>query len=630
MIGEVKAGRYEIVEELGRGGMGVVYGARDGRLGRKVALKMIPREVIDNTELRRRLGQEARAASALGHAGVATVYDFVDQGEESFIVYEYVEGVTLRQKLDHRFSTEGILDVGVQIAEALAVAHERGIIHRDLKPENVMLTATSERSAHVKILDFGLAKLPKPIISANEMSSIPTDTSPISTGAGLLVGTVNYMSPEQVEGEPADQRADLYALGLVLYEMATGTNPFAGKTTASTIANILKQEAPPVRERNPVAPAELDRILRKCLRKRREERYQSAQELLGDLSDLRREMTKAGEPSGSAAGSEQPGILRRLFAFIGPTPQRWWELNHLGTLLIFFPIFIYLGWKVSEWAGGSLGLFLFFAELACVAIQIGLRLFLLVTGAFNPKALSAEVRRVGIWIRLAHFLMVIIFLGMASAVAVTHTGLAAVLVVLGIAGILISLVAEPAIDRAAFPSPDRSPEAAAAIGEGPPGATASARSQAGPVLEIPRGLARALFLVIQVGYLTMYAAAFYLFQKGSGPTILPFTIEFQKRLFIWVLMAALAGTPLRLYLLSAVGFDYFNTGRLFRQMFPLVMLFDIAWAVAPLLLYPQLGLAVLLIVPALAYLPFSQRTLVLSAYAATGGRTSGVRAPGSP
>jgi predicted Ser/Thr protein kinase len=470
MPGELKAGRYELTKEIGRGGMGVVYSARDARLGRRVALKMIPAELIHNTELRRRLGQEARAASRLSHPGIATVFDFIDEAEESFIVYEYIEGVTLRQKLGRdRFSAERILDMGIQLAEALAAAHENGIIHRDLKPENVMVTPASDRTGRVKILDFGLAKHYKPLTQAGAAIDTGGTTASTTTVPGLLVGTVNYMAPEQIEGERADPRTDLYALGLVLYEMTTGANPFVGKTPTSTIANILKLDAPPVRERNTVAPPELDRILRKCLRKRREERYQSARELAVDLSNLRQDIAGAAGAVVPETAAAQPGRWRRLFAL-----------------------------------------------------------------------------------------------------------------------------------------------------------------ESGVPLEIPRRLARALFLLIQVAYLGMYAAAFYAFQKGSSPSggILGAAVE--NRLFIWILMAALAGTPLRLYLLSAVGFDYSNTGRLFRQMFPLAVLFDIAWSVSPLLLYQKLGLPALLMIPALAYLPFSQRTLVLSAYAASGGRTSGVRTPSSP
>jgi len=313
MPGQLKADRYAIEQEIGHGGMGRVYRARDTRLGRPVALKMLPAEVTHDAELRRRLATEARAASALSHPGVATVYDFVEHADESFIIFEYVEGATLRERLArHRFSTEEILDIGVQLADALAVAHDRGIVHRDLKPENIMLVPalSPDPSGRVKILDFGLAKLREPLTPATPSAST-AETATVSTAAGLIVGTVNYMSPEQLEGESADARADLYALGLVLYEMATGANPFLGKTPTSTIANILKLEPPPVVERNPVAPVELDRILRKCLRKRREERYQSARELLVDLANLRRDLVTPGRPATIAAEAPAPFAIPR-------------------------------------------------------------------------------------------------------------------------------------------------------------------------------------------------------------------------------------------------------------------------------------------------------------------------------
>lgn len=299
MASALKGGRYEIERELGRGGMGVVYLARDTRLPRRVALKMLPREITHDAELRRRLAQEARAASTLNHPGVATVYDFEEHGEESFIVFEYVEGASLRERISRRrLTTEEILDIGIELADALAAAHECGIIHRDLKPENILLTAGAEGASRVKILDFGLAKLRRPLTAAGAGASA-AETASLSTAAGLLVGTVNYMAPEQLEGEAVDARTDVYALGLVLYETATGVNPFVGKTHTSTIANVLKQEAPPVAERNPVAPAELDRIVRKCLRKWREERYQSARELLVDLANLRRDLAlPAGQKEG--------------------------------------------------------------------------------------------------------------------------------------------------------------------------------------------------------------------------------------------------------------------------------------------------------------------------------------------
>lgn len=302
----LKADRYEIEQEIGRGGMGRVYRARDTRLGRTVALKTLPAELTHDAELRRRLAQEARAASALNHPGIATVYDYLEADGECFIVYEYVEGVTLRERLNrNRPTTDEVLELAVQLADSMAAAHDRGVVHRDLKPENIMLTPGPQSPGRTKILDFGLAKILQPLAPAPALDS-GAETASLATAKGLLVGTVNYMAPEQLEGESADNRADIHALGVVLYELATGVNPFLGKTATSTIANILKQEAAPVGERNPAAPAELDRILRKCLRKRREERYQSARELLVDFSNLRRDLgrlagTESAAPAQTAA-----------------------------------------------------------------------------------------------------------------------------------------------------------------------------------------------------------------------------------------------------------------------------------------------------------------------------------------
>ena len=293
--------------------MGVVFRARDIRLGRTVALKMLPVELTRDPERRRRLALEARAASALSHPNLATVFDFEERGEDIFVVYEFVEGTTLREQLrKSRWTTEMILEVATQLADALATAHEHGVVHRDLKPENIMLKQDAARSGPVKILDFGLAKIRKPLSQEPLAAGSQADTTPVSTATGTLVGTVNYMAPEQLEGEAADGRTDVYSLGLVLYEMAAGLNPFVGKTAPSTIANILKQEARPVRDSNPAAPTELDRILLKCLRKRRDERYQSARELQADLAHLRRELS---QPSGTienrAAGPRDlaPGIV---------------------------------------------------------------------------------------------------------------------------------------------------------------------------------------------------------------------------------------------------------------------------------------------------------------------------------
>jgi hypothetical protein len=321
-----------------------------------------------------------------------------------------------------------------------------------MKPDNVMVIPSPGRPGRVKILDFGLAKIRSALLAAS--GSVTAETAPVTTTPGLLVGTVNYMAPEQLSGEAVDARTDNYGLGLVLYEMATGVNPFLGQTPASTIANILTREPPALSERNPVAPAELNRILRKCLRKRREERYQTARELLVDLSNLRGELT---QPAASAP-----------------------------------------------------------AEIVTTAPQ-------------TP-------------------------------------------------------------------------------------------------LTISRGLARALFLAIQIGYLAMYGAlSYYLPSHFARVQIFSASPTFWTTVpFIGHIV--LCGAAVRFYFLAAIGLDYPDSGRLFRQLVPAILLLDLVWAAAPLLLVQEVGSLSFFFAVGLAYLPFSQRTLMFAAYAPTGGRSSGVRA----
>jgi serine/threonine protein kinase len=221
-------------------------------LNRVVALKMVRSNTSHDPEMCRRLAAEAHAASALSHPGIATVYDFVEQGESSFMVYGYVEGRTWRKELARaRFTTDEILDAGAQLADALAAAHTHGIVHRDLKPENIMSVPDDYSRGRVKTLDFGLAKHLHAPLSVGEENAVQTVS--IATSPGLLIGTVNYMAPEQLEGQSVDARTDLYAVGIVLYEMATETNPFLRRTPPSTIANILKQRsiAAPTRSDGP-------------------------------------------------------------------------------------------------------------------------------------------------------------------------------------------------------------------------------------------------------------------------------------------------------------------------------------------------------------------------------------------
>jgi hypothetical protein len=447
MLKELLVGRYKIEQEVGRGGMGVVLRAYDTRLNRVVALKMLSPNATHDREMSRRLGVEARAASALSHPSIATVHDFVESDEGSFIVYEFVEGQTLRRELARaQFTTEEVLDAGVQLTDALVVAHFHGITHRDLKPENIMLVPDDYSRGRVKILDFGLAKRRDASRTPGEGRN-GSETASIATTPGLLVGTVTYMAPEQLESRPSDDRTDIYALGLVLYEMATGTNPFVGSTSSSTIANILKQDAPPTRQKNPAAPVELDRILLKCLRKHPEERYQSARELMVDLRDLRRNAT--GSPTTQIREFE-PSLFHRFFLLFGATPYRRWEIMHLR-MILWCLLLGYLGWRFMACAPNKWGSVLFFLELACIGLLLILLGFLLYTGVSDPSGLSREVRRMAPWVRWSTVILVLVTWAMAGTVVASHRVLAAFLVLCGTAGGVKYLLFKATFDRAAFP-----------------------------------------------------------------------------------------------------------------------------------------------------------------------------------
>lgn len=278
-------GRYEVLERLGVGGMGEVYLAEDVTLHRKVALKLLPRQFTQDADRLRRFEQEAHAASALNHPSIITIHEVGQWDGTHFIAQEFIEGETLNDKVQNtRLPLDEVLDIGCQTAGALAAAHAAGIVHRDIKPANIML----RRDGYIKVLDFGLAKL----------STIEPRLD--LTEPGRVMGTVNYMSPEQALGKPLDHRTDIFSLGVVLYEIATGTRLFAGRSEAATYNCILNQEPPPLRDVDPALPEELDLVLRRALEKDPARRYHSATDLRDDLRRL-------------AAGSEQTEAGRLAF-----------------------------------------------------------------------------------------------------------------------------------------------------------------------------------------------------------------------------------------------------------------------------------------------------------------------------
>lgn len=274
---------YRILNKLGAGGMGEVYLAEDTKLDRKVAVKFLPPESITDEQAKKRLLREARAAARLDHPNICSIYEVAEEGGRTFIVMQYVEGETLATRNKRKpLELSESLDIAVQAADALAEAHSRGIIHRDIKPQNVMISPRGQ----VRVMDFGLAK----IVREGQLTDSEAETQSLLTDPGSIFGTLPYMSPEQVRGEALDARTDIFSFGAMLYEMLTGAQPFASANAASTISTVLTKEPQPLARYSREAPPELERIVSKALRKDREQRYQTARDLLIDLRSLCEEL----------------------------------------------------------------------------------------------------------------------------------------------------------------------------------------------------------------------------------------------------------------------------------------------------------------------------------------------------
>jgi serine/threonine-protein kinase len=333
--------QYQILERLGVGGMGEVYKARDTRLNRFVAMKVLPAGMSADPEHRRRFVQEAQAASALNHPNIITIYDIVDDGDTQFMVVEYVAGKTLFELIPKEgLPVPQAIRYVAQVAEALNAAHAAGIIHRDLKPSNVMVTNVGL----VKLLDFGLAK--HFVAEAGDYNQTVTTLDAPLTMEGAVMGTVNYMSPEQAEGKRVDARSDIFSFGAVLYEMLTGQRAFQGTSTVSTLTAVLRDDVQPIVELKPDVPLELGRMVEMCLKKDPAQRYRSMREILAGLAPLRHQVDSGvlydvptmvtqrgiGAPPAAARRSRTPAIGVASFLLLAAAlgGGYWWMTRHVS------------------------------------------------------------------------------------------------------------------------------------------------------------------------------------------------------------------------------------------------------------------------------------------------------------
>jgi serine/threonine protein kinase len=413
-------GGYTIVRELGRGGMGRVYLASDARLGRPVALKALAPHLVRDPRHKERLRREARAAAALTHPGICTVYALEEVDGEVYIATEFVEGRTLREEIRAgvRPNPAGLLATAQELASALASAHAHGVVHRDLKPENIMRTT----DGRLKILDFGLARV------ENGVDAPGANVSLSLSRPGMVAGTPGYMAPEQIMGQKVDARADVFAFGVLIHEYATGVHPFDAATPLATVARVIDSEATRLDDRLPAIGSRFADIVARCLRKAPADRFASASELAEALS-------RAGEESGRARS--------------GGAAVRWWRTHQLAILGLYV-VAAAIGWQIKTSIQGAATLAMFLALGAAATIGSVLRGHLLFTERVHPARLRLELKRTGTSARALDLVIAALVIVDGLLVAPRTALLAAIVLGLGAGLAVAAFVLEPSTTGAAF------------------------------------------------------------------------------------------------------------------------------------------------------------------------------------
>jgi serine/threonine protein kinase len=417
-------GTYVIERELGRGGMGVVYLAHDMRLGRTVAIKALSPAYSHSPEVRQRLLNEAKMAAALTHPGIATIYALEEVQGELFLACEYVPGAALRALVTSGpLPIDEVIDIGIQLARALAEAHTKGIVHRDIKPENVIKTP----SGVIKVLDFGLARA--------EYGTQPGLTQP-----GMIVGTPAYLAPEQALGKGTDFRTDIFALGLLMYELASGTNPFAAGTITATIGRIVNDDPPPLSAVRPHSFPALDRIIQRCLRKDPIARYRSTQEIIADLERL----NHRSRPSEQFTPLDHPEQRRS-----GSRALQWLVTHHV-IMSVVYVLLLYPAWYARGWLSSPLNSVFVLVLLGAAAAGASLRLHVWFTATTFPQQLAEQQAATSRWTRVCDVLFAVVQIGAALGISDMHPEFAMLFVAASVAILVASFVIEPATVRAAF------------------------------------------------------------------------------------------------------------------------------------------------------------------------------------